>query len=197
VSLRTQRLSPHSVSRPEKTRDSAGFWAIGIPQADQRLRIPSANDAIGQVYLCCQVGRFAFAVRCQNSAERLRGPSVVVVQHPAEPFAALDATNNGGRASPIVDQPIVDSLVIPRAASHDILDSKRCSCNALKIQGISEPPHPPASISRYVPDGSPPLSTDLRLPNPRGNLRIRRPGSLSRSEHPSINHSKLDSPWHD
>ncbi len=31
-------------------------------------------------------------VVCQNSAEQLRGPLVVVVQHPAEPFAALDPT---------------------------------------------------------------------------------------------------------
>ena len=29
-------------------------------------------------------------VGCQNSAEQLSSPPVVVVQHPAEPFATLD-----------------------------------------------------------------------------------------------------------
>jgi hypothetical protein len=37
---------------------------------------------------------------------------VVVVQHPAKPFAALDATHHGGRASPIVDQLVVDPLMV-------------------------------------------------------------------------------------
>jgi len=49
-----------------------------------------------------------------------------------------------------------------RAASHNILDSKRCSCNALKARGISGPPRPSACVCRYVSDGSPPLPTDLR-----------------------------------
>jgi hypothetical protein len=89
------------------------------------------------------------------------------------------------------------------AASHDILDLRRCNCNTLKKQGISGPPHPPACIGRYVPNGSSPPSTDLRLPNPRGDLRIRGSGysktspSPSRAEDPPIDHSKLDSPWHD
>ena len=30
-------------------------------------------------------------VRCQNSAEQLSGPAIVVVEHPAQPFAALDS----------------------------------------------------------------------------------------------------------
>jgi hypothetical protein len=54
------------------------------------------------------------------------------------------------------------------AASHVILDLRRCNCNALNPQAISRPPHPPACIGRYVPNGSSPPSTDLLLPNPRG-----------------------------
>ena len=34
------------------------------------------------------------------------------------------------------------------AASHNILDSGRCSCNVLKVQGIFEPPHPLARTGR-------------------------------------------------
>ena len=81
------------------------------------------------------------------------------------------------------------------AAYHSILVSERCSCNALKAQGISELPRPPACICRYVPNGSSPLSTDLRLANPRGNLRIRRQGTVPGTEYPALDHSKLDSLW--
>jgi hypothetical protein len=56
------------------------------------------------------------------------------------------------------------------AASHGILDLRRCNCNALKAQAISGPPHPPACLCRYVPNGSSVLSTDLRLSSPRSNL---------------------------
>ena len=49
---------------------------------------------------------------CQNSAEHLRGPLVVVVQHPAEPFTSLDVSAHIRLAAPIVDQPIVDSLMV-------------------------------------------------------------------------------------
>ncbi len=34
------------------------------------------------------------------------------------------------------------------AASQDILDLRRCSCNALKVLGIFEPSQPPASVCR-------------------------------------------------
>ncbi len=64
------------------------------------------------------------------------------------------------------------------AASQDILDAKRCNCNALKAQVISESPHPPACVCRYVPNGRSPLSTDLRLSNPRSHLRIWRSRTL-------------------
>jgi len=48
------------------------------------------------------------------------------------------------------------------AASYDILDLRRCNCNALQVQAIFSPPHPLACLCRYVPNGSSPLSTDLR-----------------------------------
>jgi hypothetical protein len=51
-------------------------------------------------------------VVCQNSVDCLCGPAVVVVQHPTKPFAALDTTNHGVRASPIVDQLVIDSLMV-------------------------------------------------------------------------------------
>ena len=38
------------------------------------------------------------------------------------------------------------SQTLSRAASHDILGSTRCSCNALKAQSISEPRRLPASV---------------------------------------------------
>ena len=81
------------------------------------------------------------------------------------------------------------------AASQNILDLRRCSCNTLKVEGISEPPHPPASVCRTTPNGSSPLSTDLRLPNPRRDLRIRRSGTIARTEHPTFDHPKLDTSW--
>jgi hypothetical protein len=49
---------------------------------------------------------------CQSSADRLRGPPVVVVQHHADSFAALDASSHVDSASLIVDQLVVDSLMI-------------------------------------------------------------------------------------
>ena len=52
-------------------------------------------------------------VRCQNSAEHLRGPLVVVVQNPAESFPALDASSHVDSASLIVDQLVADPLMIP------------------------------------------------------------------------------------
>jgi hypothetical protein len=36
------------------------------------------------------------------------------------------------------------------AASQDMLDLRRCNCNALNAQGMPEPPHPPASVRRYI-----------------------------------------------
>jgi len=36
------------------------------------------------------VEAIAVPVWCQNSAEQLRGPAIVVVEHPTQPFAALD-----------------------------------------------------------------------------------------------------------
>jgi len=77
------------------------------------------------------------------------------------------------------------SIRLSAAASQNILDCTRCNCNALKAWDISGPPQRPACICRYVPDGSPPLSTDLRLPNPRGNLRIRRSRTLLGAEYPA------------
>jgi hypothetical protein len=55
----------------------------------------------------------SFSRGVPNSADLLSGPPVVVIQHPAEPFSALDASSHVDFASLIVDQPIVDSLVIP------------------------------------------------------------------------------------
>ena len=48
---------------------------------------------------------------CQNSAEYLSG-SPIVVENASEPFTTLDTTNHGVRASPIVDQLVIDSLMV-------------------------------------------------------------------------------------
>ena len=89
------------------------------------------------------------------------------------------------------------SVAIISAASQNILDLRRCSCNALKVRVISESPHPLSAVCRYVPNGRSPLSTDLRLPNTRSHLRNRRSGSLPGIRDPTLNHSKLDSPRRD
>ena len=57
------------------------------------------------------------------------------------------------------------------AASQNILDLTRCSCNALKTQGIWRPGRSFSRFGRYPSNGSFPFPTNLRLPNPRGNLR--------------------------
>jgi len=57
------------------------------------------------------------------------------------------------------------------AASQNILDLTRCSCNALQTQGIWRPGRSFSRFGRYPSNGSFPFPTNLRLPNPRGNLR--------------------------
>ena len=49
---------------------------------------------------------------CQNSAERLRSPPVVIVEHPAQPFMAHNGGMHLDRAVPFLDQLIVEPLVI-------------------------------------------------------------------------------------
>jgi len=61
-SLPTQRLFGKSARRPGKSRDSAGFWARGFAHPNRRLRVPSPKEAAARVFLCCQVGRFGFAL---------------------------------------------------------------------------------------------------------------------------------------
>ena len=44
-----------------KTRDSAGFWPIGPAQPNRRPRVRGITRDVVRGFLCCQVGRFAFA----------------------------------------------------------------------------------------------------------------------------------------
>ena len=50
---------------------------------------------------------------CQNSADRLRGPPFVVVEDSAQPFMALNSGIHIDHAVLFLDQPIVESLMIP------------------------------------------------------------------------------------
>ena len=51
-------------------------------------------------------------VVCQNSADRLSGPPFVVVEHPTQPFMADDGGTHVDDALPLLDQPVVESLMI-------------------------------------------------------------------------------------
>jgi len=79
-------------------------------QSDYQSEPPKAATEINARR---SVNRAPDPVVCQNSAERLRGPLVVVVRHPAEPFATLDASSHVDSASLIVDQLDADPLMIP------------------------------------------------------------------------------------
>jgi hypothetical protein len=75
-SLPERRLSPNRVGRLEKTRDSAGFWAIGFPQADRRPRVRDSAQVAARVYLCCPVRRFPLTL---DSPERRAGLKRAIV----------------------------------------------------------------------------------------------------------------------
>jgi hypothetical protein len=51
-------------------------------------------------------------VWCQNSADRLSGPPIVVVQNPSQPFTALNIATPVGRAALVIDQFVSDPLMI-------------------------------------------------------------------------------------
>ncbi len=51
-------------------------------------------------------------VVCQNSADPLRGPPVVVVQDPTQPFSSSDIATHVGRATSILDQLVVELSVL-------------------------------------------------------------------------------------
>ena len=50
-------------------------------------------------------------VWCQNSADRLSGPSFVVVEETAQPFVALNSGSHVDHATSLLDQPVVESLM--------------------------------------------------------------------------------------
>ncbi len=88
-SLPTQRLFGKSARRPGKSRDSAGFWARGFAHPNRRLRVPSPKEAAARVFLCCQVGRFGFAL---DSPHRRPGLSRAILRVRillAPPFSLL------------------------------------------------------------------------------------------------------------
>lgn len=58
--------------------------------------------------------KLAFLVLCENSADRLRGPPVVV-QDPSQSFLALDIATQVGWAAQVVDQLDADPMVISPA----------------------------------------------------------------------------------
>jgi hypothetical protein len=52
---------------PPKPRGSAGFWARALVDPNRRPWVSGLEDAAGGVCLCCEVGRFGFAL---NSPRR-------------------------------------------------------------------------------------------------------------------------------
>ena len=54
-----------------------------------------------------------YRVLCQNSADRLSGPPFVIVEDSAQPFMADDGGIHVDDALLLLDQPIVESLMIP------------------------------------------------------------------------------------
>ena len=75
------------------------------------------------------------------------------------------------------------SLELPRrifpAASHDILEFRRCSCNALKPKAILAAPKTPPTACRYVQDADGTITLDLRSPDQGGGSRVWKSRSLS------------------
>ena len=76
-SLPTQRFFGKSARRPGKSRDSVGFWARGFAHPHRRLRVPRLKEAAAHVFLCCQVGRFGFAL---DSPQRRAGLSRAILR---------------------------------------------------------------------------------------------------------------------
>jgi len=52
-------------------------------------------------------------VVCRNYNDRLRGPPFVAVEDPAQPLMALNIRIHVDRTARPLDQPIVESLMIP------------------------------------------------------------------------------------
>ena len=59
-----------------------------------------------------RLGEELEAVVCQNSAGRLSGPPVVIVEDPSQPFMALNSGILVDHAATIFDQPIIESLMV-------------------------------------------------------------------------------------
>ncbi len=55
---------------------------------------------------------YEYPVMCQNSADPLRGPPVVVVQDSTQPFSSSDIATRVGRATSILDQLVLEPLMI-------------------------------------------------------------------------------------
>ena len=55
-------LRGRSAGRAQEPRGFAGFWARALANPNRRLRVPGLEDAAVGVCLCCQVGRFGFAL---------------------------------------------------------------------------------------------------------------------------------------
>jgi hypothetical protein len=52
-------------------------------------------------------------VVCQNPADRLSGPPIVVVQNPTQPFMALNSGVHADHTVRLLDQPVVEPLMVP------------------------------------------------------------------------------------
>ena len=70
----------------------------------------------------------------------------------------------------IATAPLQNVVRRSTAASHNILDSTRCSCNTLKALRNSEPPHPLVSACREV---GPRFPSQPSCPGARGRIRAR------------------------
>ena len=71
LSLPARRLFSQDTRRPRKSRDSAGFWMIRFSQGNRKLLVPSPTVAEDCDYLCCQFGRFPFALDSPEREPRL------------------------------------------------------------------------------------------------------------------------------
>ncbi len=97
------------------------------------------------------------------------------------------------------------------ATYQDILASRRCNCNTLKVQGSSGSIHTHTAVYRCISDADDSPSTDLRLPDSGSDLRVWGSRPIPRTGYSTFacqrswlsacdcvgrDHPELDSPWH-
>jgi len=110
-------------------------------------------------------------------------------------IAVFRACFLSGRLARAQDSVSPGALVRPRIRALDSLMTLRSPRVAVARRGTVEHSRtgdPLRMSRRYVRDGNPCVSTDLRPPNSASDLRVRRSRTLPRAANPSLDDPKLD-----